>query len=400
MLPRRLSRSLTIRRQNDSAAQSLALLWLVGLSLRVTVLAVPPLLLKIREELALDGAQIAALTTLPLLLFCVAATLGSKFVAVVGARRTLIAGLVVAAGASALRGASPTVTSLFAFTLLMGLGIAAVQPAVPVLVQVWAPGKIDRATAAYVNGILVAEAAAASLTLPVLLPALGSWESALAVWAVPLAITAVCVAFLTRDTDTSAPAERWVPAWSEARTWYLGALMGAGSVAYFASNAMLPVYLDARHLGHLVGWSLAALNTSQLAASVAIAALPRGVGSSPVILVGNGVVILGGTIFLSLIPSLAVLWAGLIGFSAALIFIVSLTLPAALAKGGETARLAAGMMTIGYGAAFALPLLGGTLLDVSTVAWVGLIPVGLAGVTAVFVASIAESTAATSARRK
>jgi GntR family transcriptional repressor for pyruvate dehydrogenase complex len=161
-------------------AKSFVLLWLTGLSLRITLLSVPPLLLRIRANLGLSNVEVAALTTLPLLLFSAAATLGSGIVSFVGARRTLIAGLILAAAASALRGATASVAALFIFTFVMGLGIAAVQPAVPALVQSWVSNAIGRATATYVNGLLVAEAAAASLT-PVLLPALGSWEAALAV---------------------------------------------------------------------------------------------------------------------------------------------------------------------------------------------------------------------------
>jgi MFS transporter, CP family, cyanate transporter len=373
-------------------AKSFVLLWLTGLSLRITLLSVPPLLLRIRANLGLSNVEVAALTTLPLLLFSAAATLGSGIVSFVGARRTLIAGLILAAAASALRGATGSAAALFIFTFVMGLGIAAVQPAVPALVQSWVSGAIGRATATYVNGLLVAEAAAASLT-PVLLPALGSWEAALAVWAAPVVITAVLVATLTEEAPHSPrdPA-RWIPSWSEGVTWQLGAVQAAGSVAYFASNAMLPVFLAAHGRRDLVDLSLAVLNTSQLLASIVVGALPLAISAGRRVLMLNGAVIAAAAAAAVVEPDLVVLWSAAIGFCSAIVFTVSLALPAALASGKDVARLAAGMMTIGYGCAFLLPLVGGALLDSTGAPWTALSPVVAAGLSATVAGGIAAHT--------
>jgi CP family cyanate transporter-like MFS transporter len=365
------------------------LLWLAGLSLRVTLLAVPPLLLRIRADLGLSSTELAALTTLPLLLFSAAATLGSGIVSLVGARRTLIGGLLLAATASALRGAVPSTGFVFAFTFAMGLGIGAVQPAMPVVVRSWVPDSIGRATATYVNGLLVAEALAASLTLPILLPLLGGWQAAMAVWSVPLVVTALLVASLT-DEDASVARDRtgWVPSWNEGLTWQLGALQAAASVAYFASNALLPVFLDAHQRTDLVGWSLSVLNTSQLLASVVVGALPLAIMAGKTALVVNGGLIAAGTLGLAAAPGLAVLWSALIGFCSAIVLIVSLALPASLTAGQEVARLAAGMMTIGYGCAFLLPLVGGALFDATGAPLTALSPIAAAGGGAVVAGTI------------
>ena len=365
------------------------LLWLIGLSLRVTLLAVPPLLLEIRSALGLSSAGVAALTTAPLLLFAVAAPLGSAVVSTVGARRTLIAGLFITACASALRVVASDAAVLFAFTCLMGLGIAAVQPAVPTLVQSWAPDAIGRATATYVNGILVAEAVAASFTLPVLLPLLGAWEPSLAVWAAPVALTAALVAIMSGEAERSTERARRLPSWTEARTWLLGAIQAGGSVAYFASNALLPVFLDAHGRADLVGWSLAALNTSQLLASVVVGSLPLRTSAGRASLVVNGALIVASASAAAVAPDLAVLWSALIGFSSAVVFTVSLALPAVSARGPDVARLAAGMMTIGYGCAFLVPLAGGWLFDLAGEPWTLLVPVVIAGTVAIAAGGIA-----------
>jgi CP family cyanate transporter-like MFS transporter len=373
-------------------AKPFVLLWLTGLSLRITLLSVPPLLLRIRSSLDLSNAEVAALTTLPLLLFSAAATLGSGIVSFVGARRALIAGLTLAAAAAALRGAQTSAVVLFAFTFVMGLGIAAVQPAVPALVQSWVPKAIARATATYVNGVLVAEAVAASLT-PVLLTVLGSWEATLAVWAAPVVVTVVLVTSLTGENPHPVRERvRWIPSWNEGLTWQLGAVQAAASVAYFASNALLPVFLAEHGREDLVGLSLGVLNTSQLLASVVVGAVPLAISAGRKALVLNGTVIAAAAVAVVVEPSLAVLWSAAIGFCSAIVFTVSLALPAALASGPEVARLAAGMMTIGYGCAFLFPLAGGALLDSTGAPWTALTPVVAAGLGATIVGGVAAHT--------
>jgi MFS transporter, CP family, cyanate transporter len=70
----------------------LIVMWLAGIDLRLTLLAVPPLLPLIHADLQLDEKGIAALSTLPVLVFGLAAVPGSLLIARVGPRRALIFG--------------------------------------------------------------------------------------------------------------------------------------------------------------------------------------------------------------------------------------------------------------------------------------------------------------------
>lgn len=354
------------------------LLWLAGLSLRLTVLAVPPLLPALRSDFGLNHTGVAALTTLPLLLFGAAATLGSGIVSWLGPRATVVVGLLVAAIASAARAAAPGVAILLGLTLVMGLGIAAVQPALPVLVQGWFPGAIARATAVYVNGMLVSEAVAASITLPLLVPLLGGWQGALSIWSLPICGAAFSIALLGADIPRPGVRPDWVPQWTAPRTWRLGLLQGSGSVAYFGSNAMIPVFLQSSGHADLVGGSLAALNVSQLLASLVVAASARRLNPAPLVVV-NGILVFLAAAAIVMEPGAAILWSLLLGVSTAVIFTLSLALPAVLEQGPEVARLSAGMLTIGYGLAFALPLVGGALWDATGSALMGFLPPIAAG---------------------
>ena len=125
----------------------LALLWLAGVDLRITLLAIPPLIPLIHRDLPLDETAVAALLGLPVLLLAMAATLGSMIISRFDARRTAILGVVLLGASSALRGVGPSLTMLFAMTLVMGASVAIVQPALPALLYHWAPRHVGVATA-------------------------------------------------------------------------------------------------------------------------------------------------------------------------------------------------------------------------------------------------------------
>src|SRR6202008_1127312 len=120
----------------------LLLLWLIGISLRLTILAVPPVIPVLRNELGLSGTDIGILTGLPVILYAAAALVGSRLVGRLGAVTAAVAGLLLTAFGSALRGATSEVMVLFAATAIMGAGVAVAQPALPVLVGRWLPDRI------------------------------------------------------------------------------------------------------------------------------------------------------------------------------------------------------------------------------------------------------------------
>src|SRR5205807_3768512 len=91
----------------------LGLLWLGGFDLRVTLLAVPPVIPAIHRDLGLDEKGVSVLTGLPVLLLAVAAIPGSLLIARLGARRALVAGLLAIGVGSALRGLGPSLAALF-----------------------------------------------------------------------------------------------------------------------------------------------------------------------------------------------------------------------------------------------------------------------------------------------
>ena len=152
-----------------------SLLWLGGVGLRLTILAVPPVIALIQADLQLSGTEIGILSGLPVILFAIAALPGSLLIARFGALPTLVAGLLIAGVASGLRGALLNAFVLYAATILMSAGIAIIQPASP-LVRQWLPQRVSFGTAftatAPGRGTL-----AVMLTIPVVLPLVdNSWR--------------------------------------------------------------------------------------------------------------------------------------------------------------------------------------------------------------------------------
>jgi MFS transporter, CP family, cyanate transporter len=348
----------------------LAILWLAGADLRLTVLAVPPLLPLIHRDLALSEGAIGALSGLPVLLLGAAAIPGSLVIARIGAWRAAIAGFLFVAASAAARGVGPSAAMLFGMTVLMGAGIAVVQPALPTLVAEWFGDMPGFATAVYANGLLIGEAVPAAVTIPLVLPLVGGgWMAALAVWSAPVAATALMLVGLTpprRAAGASRGPARWWPDWKSPLTWQLGLLMGGTGGLYFSANAFIADYLHAIGRPELVSAALTALNTGQLPSSFLVLFLARRFG--------------GGRLTFVVMPLLAIVglcglfapfdWVIVVGvfatgFFGAFVLILGLALPPQLAAPGDVHRLSAGMFAIGYTLSCAIPPLGGALWDLT-----------------------------------
>lgn len=355
----------------------LLLLWLGGVDLRLTMLAVPPVVPIIHRALNLDEKAVGALVSGPVLIFALAAVPGSLLVARLGIRGALIGGLGMVALFGAMRGVGPNATVLFTTTFLMGVGIAVSQPVFPALVREWFPRRIAIATAAYSNGILIGETLPTVLTTPfgVLELARGDWRWALASWSVLVALSAVAIiAAVPVHPSEPTPKRRWWPSWRQGQAIRIGIVMGMASAAYFGANAYIPDFLEQSGRHSLISPTLAVLNASQLLTAPAVALWPR-LLSGRVGFVGSAALMAASQIGLVLTPGFGVvLWALVLGFSCALSFIVVLSLPPRLAPAGDVARMSAAVFTFQYATAFVVPLVAGALWDATGRALLAFVP--------------------------
>ena len=374
---------------------AVCLLWLAGAGLRLTVLAVPPVILLIQADLQLSGTEIGILSGLPVILFGVAALPGSLLISRFGALPTLVIGLVTAGLASGLRGAVLNVAALYAATILMSAGIAIMQPALAPLVRQWLPKRVSFATALYSNGLLVGETLPVMLTIPLVLPFVdSSWRLSLAIWGLPLLLIAIItVAFAPSSAGLAAiprvSGRSWWPDWSNKLIWQLGILFGSVNSVYFCSNAFLPGYLTEAGRPDLISGALTALNFGQLPASFALLAIAGKLERRawPFIFCGVLMLIcLGGIV--STASAWTVLFAGVLGFIGAVVLTLALALPPLLAAPADVARLSAAMFTISYSEALLVSVLSGAAWDFAGTPRFAFLPIVIAALPLLFLPAL------------
>jgi CP family cyanate transporter-like MFS transporter len=359
------------------------LLWLAGNALRLTILAIPPVLPDIHKDLGLSATEIGILGGLPVMLFACAALPGSLLIARLGAVRALLTGLLLTAIGGGLRGVFPTVYWLYLMTIVTGLGVAIMQPSMPALVRQWAPTRIGFATAVYTNGLLAGEVFPVLLTLPVVLPlAGGSWRLDLAAWSLPVLAIAGLVALAARpnSTDRAAVAARpsWWPNWRDPLIWRLGLILGAANAMYFGGNTFLPDYLASSGRSDLIAGALTALNFGQLPASFLLLVIAGRVERRIWPYIVCGLMALAGVVGVASTASLwTVVCAGGIGFACAGVLTLALALPALLSKPEDVARTSAAVFTISYALAMIAAVVSGAAWDASGIPSAAFVPIGL-----------------------
>jgi MFS transporter, CP family, cyanate transporter len=369
--------------QTSSFLLHILLLWLAGNALRLTILAVPPVIPAIHQDLHLTATAVGILGGLPVLLFAAAALPGSLVIARLGPVRALVAGLVISAVGGALRGAVPAVWWLFAMTIVTGAGVAIMQPALPALVRRWAPQRIGFVTAVYTNGLLVGETLPVLLMLPLVLPLVGTWQWGLAAWSLPVLAIAVLVTLTTREngtasTPTPAKPARWWPDWRNGLIWRLGLIFGSVNAMYFALNTFLPDYLTSQGRGDLISATLSSLNFGQLPASVILLAVASRLERRAWPYVLFGVFSLASVVGIATSASLwTVAWAGLFGFSAAGVLVLALAVPPLVCAPEDVAPVTAAVLTVSYSLAMIVAVVSGAAWDLTQVPAMAFVPMGL-----------------------
>ncbi len=367
----------------------LLLLWLAGVAMRMTILAIPPVIPLVHHELHLSETEVGLLVGLPLALFAIAAVPGSLLISRIGTRRAVIAGMLIAALASAARGAAIDVWTLYAAAIATGFGVAIMQPGIPTLVREWLPHRIALGTIAYTAGMLIGSMVTAALTIPLMLPLVGgSWRLDLVCWAaLTLLIVPVFAIFSpVAGGDCAISAQlggRWWPDWRDPLVWLLGLTFGSNNSPFFATNAFLGDYLASVGRGDELASALAWLNGAQLVAPFMLLMLSERLQQRAWPFLLFGPLLLVAFLGLVFAPSTVVIWlsAGLVGVTTAVTLTAILALPPLLAAPADLPRTAAGMFTISYTMAIIIPTVSGALWDVTGRPFTIFVPLGLCAVT-------------------
>ena len=369
-------------KKSSISRASLFLLWTCGASLRLTVLAVPPVISIIQQELHLSGTEVGLLSGIPVILFAIAATPGSTLISRFGVRSTLLGGLVIAAIGAALRAVSANAWQLYLTTIVMSGGIAIMQPAMAAAVREWIPDRAAFGTAVYSNGMIIGEIIPVATMLPFALPLLGSWRPALGIWSIPLIGTAILVAILGRNSGSGAAVKqrvRWLPELNSWLNWRIGLILGSVTSSYFCVNGFLPAYLNGNGRPDLVSAALTALNLSQLPTSFLLLLIADRLQGKrwPYLLFGF-LFILAVIGIMNSASYWTVLWAGLVGFTCGAALVLGLALaPLLCGNPDEVARTSAAAFAISYGFAMLISFLSGAAWDRAGSVDAALIPIFL-----------------------
>ncbi len=371
---------------------SLFLLWLAGNAMRLTLLAVPPVIPLIHDELNMSATQIGILTGLPSMMLALAAVPGSLLVAKLGMQAALIVGLLLTAIGGALRGALPDIAWLYAMTIATGAGVAIMQVTMPSVVRAWTPQRIAFATAVYTNGLLIGEILPVALMLPLVMPMVGgSWQWGFVVWSAPVIVIAIIIlAMAPRSAAASngtAVRRRWWPDWRKSLIWRLGFMLGTVNATYFSTNAFIPDYLRSHGQGEWISAALTSLNVGQLPASFLLLAFASRMERKawPYVICGVLCVIAAAGIVFGTGPWI-VAAASLQGFAAAAILVLVLALPPLLSPPDDVHRVTAAMFTISYSCAVITPIISGLLWDLSGIAALAFLPIGICGILLIILA--------------
>jgi CP family cyanate transporter-like MFS transporter len=356
-------------------------LWLAGVAMRMTILAMPPVIPQVHDELHMSETQVGLLIGLPLALFAVAAVPGSLLIARIGTGLAVIIGIVIASLASGARAAAVDVATLYAASIATGFGVAIMQPAMPTLVRAWLPRHIAYGTIAYTSGMLMGSMFSTVLTIPVVLPLLGgSWRRDLIAWAALSLAIAPAFYLLSPKTDSqsanSAVGGRWWPDWKNPTVWLLGLTFGSNNSAFFSTNAFLGDFLAANGKPELLGPALGWLNGAQILTPIILLLTANRMQRQAWPFLIFGPLLLLSLLGLMFIPSTLgiIITSAMIGFTTAITLIATLALPPVLAAPADVARTAAGMFTVSYTIAIIIPTISGALWDATGVPWMAFVP--------------------------
>ncbi len=354
----------------------IAIFALIGLNLRTTFGAVPPLLDDIGDDLGLSGLAVSLLTAIPIVCLGALAPLAQRIARRIGHEQLTALALILLTVAETLRLGGHVVGVLYLSTFLSGTAMGAVSTVMPGLIGHHVSRRPGFGAGVYSMAMATGSTIAAWMSVP-LAEALGGWNRSLASWAVPTAIcTLVWLLVLPRlvrgdqpttTSDIAADADVHGLPWRSRTAWLI--------TYYFALNTFLgfsiltwlaPAYLDRGWSAESASRLLSAFFAVQVAAMIVFPVITdRTRDRRPLLALSIGCSALG-TLGLAAAPGLA--WVSVVlyglglggGFALGLVLLVDVTRSRA-----EAARLSAMVFLVSYCLAALGPVMVGALRDLT-----------------------------------
>lgn len=215
---------------------------LVAANLRPAVVAVAPLVDDIKASTGWSNAVTGLLTTLPVLVFGLAAPVGPRIAARIGIERTVFAALAVLIAGILMR-LNPHPVTLFGGSVALGAAIGVCNVVLPALIKRDFEHRSGLMTGLYSMTLSGGAAVAAGLAVPINQAVGGNWPVALASWAALAGVALIVWIPQLRYVHLaghSGPATRL---WRSPIAWSITVFMAAQSLVFYTFAAWLPQYL-------------------------------------------------------------------------------------------------------------------------------------------------------------
>jgi MFS transporter, CP family, cyanate transporter len=215
---------------------------IVAANLRPAVVSVAPLVDEIKASTGWSSSIIGLLTTLPVLVFGLAAPVAPRCAARFGIERTVFGALMLLVAAILIR-LLPAPVALFAGSALVGAAIGVCNVVLPSLIKRDFAHRSGLMTGLYSMTLSGGAAAAAALTVPINDAIGGNWRMTLASWGVFVLIALVVWAPQLRRLHRMELSTERDSLWRNRIAWAITIFMAAQSMIFFAFAAWLPEYL-------------------------------------------------------------------------------------------------------------------------------------------------------------
>jgi CP family cyanate transporter-like MFS transporter len=339
-------------RAAGSTAALLAVL-LVACNLRAAITSVGPVLAQIQSQLQLTSLAASVLVSLPLVAFAVVSPQAPAIAHRLGLERTLALALVALALGVLIRSLPPTAL-LWVGTVLLGIGIALLNVALPTFVKRDFSSHVGLVTGLYSAAQSGMAAVAAGLAVPLTAVAPGGWRVGIGVWAGLAAVSLGVLApkLLRRSSAPAsvvAPEHRRLPLRS-GLAWIITAYMGLQSFGFFVLVTWLPSIEHASGVdAATAGTHEFLLNIASLAGTLICSAVLHHVSDQRALTALTSVLFGASVLGLLVAPALTALWAIGAGLSCGASLVLALSFFGLRTRRHEQAAALAGMaQSLGY----------------------------------------------------
>ncbi|WP_312555236.1 CynX/NimT family MFS transporter [Empedobacter brevis] len=346
----------------------------ISANLRAPITAVSPILDEIKSVLKIDNFQASLLTSIPLIVFAACSILVSKAVQKINIRHGIIYSLLILIIGLYIR-IYGNVATLYAGSLLMGLGICIGNVLTPAYIKDIFPHKIGLMTGLFSVSMSLVAAFASGLSIAIGKWSNAGWKGSLGIWIIGgiLALFIILVDTLKNKTSTQ-PQTNHVNhiqfnIFRSKQAWNISIFMGIQSLVYYCLVALLPTLLIDYGMTKIeAGWVFSVLQLAMLPAMLFSPVLATKMNDPKLMIYMTSVLyILGISMFIFFKAKYSYISAILIGIAGGFAFSLSILFFSLRSKTmAGTIKISGMAQSIGYLIAAFGPPIFGKLYDVDS----------------------------------